>query len=367
MGVGHVLLGVILALAGAANLALGMVIQRMGLAFPQERIPCLKWSLNRHVVWFLGLLTYGAGNGLYAASLVFGPLSLLSGIFTTLLVWNLLFARVLLGEKLTGPNIGGALVILVGVVMCFLATPEQTTTIFLPADILRLCSVSGVLYLVILAIIVVVSVVAIAWFEKKYPQPKGVHAEEVPVAQPPVWLNRLMSLVYPGSLGVDEGVAHLTMKATLSMFDACAGGVCMPWQEPILWPFFLIWILASFATVWWLRKVFTRYESTIALPIDYGILNAVSACSGLIFYQEHESMQPWQLALMSCGVLTILTGVALPQLVLKQKIPTAEQGEEMVEPIGAGYTEDEGFRLEEGTPHPSTQVLELEESKQQAL
>jgi len=33
-----------------------------------------------------------------------------------------------------------------------------------------------------------------------------------PVRVPAAWLDRVMAVVYPGSLGVDEGIAHLTMK-----------------------------------------------------------------------------------------------------------------------------------------------------------
>ena len=36
-------------------------------------------------------------------------------------------------------------------------------------------------------------------------------------ARPPEWLARVMSIVYPGSLGVDEGIAHLAMKASVSV------------------------------------------------------------------------------------------------------------------------------------------------------
>ncbi len=37
-----------------------------------------------------------------------------------------------------------------------------------------------------------------------------------------------------------------------------------------------------------------RYETTRALPIDYGMVNAVSVCSGMIFYRESSQMAQWQ-------------------------------------------------------------------------
>lgn len=105
--------------------------------------------------------------------------------------------------------------------------------------------------------IILCSVRSIVWFEKKYPLPSSSrttnnegenttkegriekenettslaqhhnsstenHSDSdnetpstTPVALPPIWLDRIMAVVYPGSLGVDEGIAHLTMKASV--------------------------------------------------------------------------------------------------------------------------------------------------------
>lgn len=72
-------------------------------------------------------------------ALLYGPLSLLAGVFTTLLIFNLIFARLLLGEKLTPYKIIGALFILIGVIMCIVATPRKgNDTEFTPKDIERL-------------------------------------------------------------------------------------------------------------------------------------------------------------------------------------------------------------------------------------
>ena len=40
--------------------------------------------------------------------------------------------------------------------------------------------------------------------------------------------------------------------------------------------------------------VLRRYETTIALPVEYGALNVGSVCTGLLFYAERDSMDTWQ-------------------------------------------------------------------------
>jgi len=67
------------------------------------------------------------------------------------------------------------------------------------------------------------------------------------------------------------------MKATISMLANCEGDDCSMW---IVWVAALFWIVTSFATLWWLKTVFGRYEVTKALPVEYGAVNIASMCSG---------------------------------------------------------------------------------------
>jgi len=135
-------------------------------------------------------------------------------------------------------------------------------------------------------------------------------AKDVTTARrPPPWLDNFMGLVYPGSLGLDEGIAHLTMKGTLAMIGDC--GFC---GEAVFWFFLILWISASVATAWWLKVVFARYETTAALPIEYGMVNLASVCSGLIFYSEADYMETWQVILSLIGLLIILTGIQCSRL-----------------------------------------------------
>jgi len=151
----------------------------------------------------------------------------------------------------------------------------------------------------------------------------------------------LMSLVYPGSLGLDEGIAHLTMKGSMAMLADC--GLCQHW---VLYFFLVLWISSSVATAWWLKVVFARYETTSALPVEYGMVNLVSVCSGLIFYNESKYMEAWQLLCSISGVALVLLGIqcstlkALPFGFLGKHAVGAVPGtqERRVDPILAGKT-----------------------------
>ena len=86
---GDLALGLLLTLAGAILLALSMVTQRFALSHKDHRIRCCRFLLPRDVVWFGGLVVYGAANALKIVAQPYAPFSVLSSIWTTLLVFNL--------------------------------------------------------------------------------------------------------------------------------------------------------------------------------------------------------------------------------------------------------------------------------------
>lgn len=260
---------------------------------------------------------------------LFFSISLSNRVFTTLLIWNLIFSRCILGEKITKFKALGSIVILVGVILCIHAAPslrdndrannddeenevEKDDQALTPTEVLELSKrLIGAVYVSLLMFCVISSIVTINWYEMTYPL-TAVSDELSRAKAPPRWLDRVMSLVYPVSLGIDEGIAHLTMKASVGMIDTCSdAGEC---RHPIMFVFIAIWVIASLATLWWLRRVFSRYETTEALPVEYGTVSAISACSGLVFYREAKMMAPWQLSVTLLGVATILFGIFIGNL-----------------------------------------------------
>ena len=78
---------------------------------------------------------------------------------------------------------------------------------------------------------------------------------------------------------LDEALADLLIKAWTGVLAKCPeDDTCGAW---VLWVSVCAWVLSAFASaLWWYRKVLARYETTVALPIEYGALNAASALTG---------------------------------------------------------------------------------------
>jgi len=595
---GNIPLGIFLTLIGAMMLALGMVLQRYGLSYPVQEVPMpFGKKLSRNKVWIIGFLTYFGGNGLYALALPLAPLSLLAGIFTTLLIFNIIFAYKLMKEPLTKYKLAGAGVIIFGVVLCVCSTPSGVPTEFTSDQISEyLNSARGLSWILLLVVLILSTAYSIHWFERTYykdediakegelvldlfddmveevdsPEPKknrlprflrsltrayevhdriqvmqrkkkvlenhsalgfslfaaagkiledqkaaksgtlvaveederlpdmsthrsmdGLETQTAPasrlsihdamatsprlpkatrhslrtgssrgsprrpmgrtamdfsrtrtmvdiltdskklgpgkrksvimdaVAQiltphpvgrrrahtrgsrasgallavptplrdvpedqveimhdvelekpgrkesegkpsstrkrkkkmgkldmfdgeymisdeeddpagakkgnesadelsenereepppPPEWQLRIMSLVYPGSLGIDEGLGLLAMKGVVAVL--AAGNW---WASGIFWFMLLTWGTCALGTLWWLRVVFARYETTKALPIEYGMVNVMQVLSGLVFFREDQYYKTWQLILLFIGVFVILCGVQVGRM-----------------------------------------------------
>ena len=181
---GSITLGIIMAIAAAAGIGISMVTQRYALASLKPRVylwPC--GMMTKFRVWFCGLVMYGAANGMQAFSLTLGPLFLLGGIFTLLLVFNLVFARLILGEVITLAKTAGALTIVVGVVCAIVAAPSDVQTEYTPAEIKALLQrPAGTAYLFLLFSTLLATIVAMVSFERRYPTHDYLLAQQQPFA-----------------------------------------------------------------------------------------------------------------------------------------------------------------------------------------
>ena len=172
LDIGLLMIGVVFTLLGACCLAFSMTVQRYALAHPKEVIPYCGLHLRRKTVWSVGLLLYIAANGLKVAALNFGPMTVLSSLFTTLLVFNLVIANKLLDEEITPPKVAGAIFIVAGAGVCSIATPKGVPSAYNPQEVRELFGKSppfGWFLILIYIIVAVTAVVMIVYIERKYP------------------------------------------------------------------------------------------------------------------------------------------------------------------------------------------------------
>jgi hypothetical protein len=132
---GGLFIGIGLCLLAACTLALSMNVQCYALSSAQaefdgliENIFCGMHScMTRNRLWSFGLLLYAFANMFYVVGLGFAPLSLMSALFATVLVFNALFANRFLGEALVQSDMVGLGIIVASVGVCGYFGPTEST------------------------------------------------------------------------------------------------------------------------------------------------------------------------------------------------------------------------------------------------
>ena len=105
-------------------------------------------------------------------ALMHGPMTVLSSVFSTLLVFNLIIASRVLGEAVTAPKVAGALLILTGAGVTTGATPQGVPKAYTPRDVRALLSAAppyGWFIPLLFCVCVMVSVVGIVLLERHFP------------------------------------------------------------------------------------------------------------------------------------------------------------------------------------------------------
>jgi len=220
----------------------------------------------------------------------------------------------------------GAAVVLVGCVLCSAGAPTTAQTEFTSEEVADLFSqTAGLAWFLGLAGAVVVCIALMCAFERRYPTadltacrhrlarcaPDAPLPDTSDLRLAPMWMENLMALIYPGSLGLDEAIVHICLRAGNGMSTTCEQGGCTHWIYPVV---LSLWLTTAMATLWWLRVVFKRYETTVALPVEYGAMTAADVVSGLVFFKEYSKMDAWQIAVVICGVVVCLAGIQIGRM-----------------------------------------------------
>ena len=116
-----VVLGVVLCEVAVVMIALGSDLQRYALTMVAPERRCGPFSCS-NTLWFVGLIIYFSGNGVFVAALGLAPASLCAALIATVVVANALISRALLKETLARCDYHGGALIMVTLTMSLTLT-----------------------------------------------------------------------------------------------------------------------------------------------------------------------------------------------------------------------------------------------------
>ena len=212
-GLFQLTMGLLLCLLATACIALGSNFQRYGLVVVEpkgERCGCIS---RGYAVWAGGWGIYLLGNLFYTYAVTLAPATLCSALMGTIVVWNGIIARILLGEKLAVCDYHGGFLILVGIALAQTWGPSRSDD----HDAIQLIALfhepMGILYLLCTTVMLIALVSLLIWHERLVHSVRSVERDELgrrvtrsplPI---PTQVNRKrasqeVEMVDPGSIAV---------------------------------------------------------------------------------------------------------------------------------------------------------------------
>eukprot|EP00935_MAST-01C_sp_MAST-1C-sp1_P001146 g1146.t1 len=323
---GSILVGVIFSMLAAMTLALSMNIQSYALSAPlDEGIYAACSCLNRNRLWTIGLLFYASANGFYVVGLGFAPLSLMSALFATVLVFNAIFANRFLGEEVRTTDVLGLVIILGSVSVCGVFGPTSNKDISAD-DIWQLClASSGILFWSASISCLLILIIKVNRFETNYPAfgnpdadnmvedgtgrlDKSGERKPYVLREPGREEVLLMMVIYPLILAIFESLGQVGMKAVSCMLKLHGEGKDQL-STTTFWVCLFLLCVDGYLIILWLAKVYGKFETTDCLPIEYGIVTVVSVSSGIIFFQEYKEVASVNLIVMAASMVGCCFGI----------------------------------------------------------
>ena len=361
-----VAIGLLMCLSATGCIALGSNFQRYGLVVVEPkggRCGCIS---RGYAVWGGGWGIYLTGNMLYTYAVTLAPATLCSALMGTIVVWNGIIARVLLGERLMVCDYHGGFLILVGIAIAQAWGPtksddhngEQLASLFYEP--------TAIVYLVCTTTLLICLTTLLVWHERLVYAVREVERDEFgrrvtgsPSKSPiqmkrsspspsPVQANRkrlngeielaniaekacgnlsrkdlelfnaartrrttlasldrvlpetscanfrlkFMPFAYPLLVGVIESLMTVCLVAVSRLFYQTLDGDSQI-SLPIFWILGVCLLFLMFGQVWWLRKALLNLPVSRVLPIEYGVVSALTMLGGIFLCSmknEHQGV-----------------------------------------------------------------------------
>jgi hypothetical protein len=306
-------IGIVLAICAAFTLALSMNVQQFALSAPIKHRILARWG--RDMIWVGGLFLYLMAQGFLVAALNFGPQTLISAVFATVLLFDALIARFILRKEILATDALGLAVILAAVMVCAICGPNIDYDVSIPVVKNCITNPMGALFTMASFMFVCMLTKLVFVFEATYPLFRSPEVEELQmkngvdaVIKPPKHVESLMMVIYPLALAVVEMGGQTTLKGFMGMviFD-----IELVFTSGIFWAVACTWLCCVAGTVYGLRKVYAKFETVECLPIEYGVNTVLCIFAGLIFYQEHQYVDSTNLVIISVSACFVPVGVAI--------------------------------------------------------
>ncbi|KAG0345953.1 hypothetical protein BG004_002744 [Podila humilis] len=346
------LFGISIAVATSFIQSLGLTIQRKSHVINEAIHPK---ELRRHAcqrpLWHLGFHTYILSNLTGTIfSIGYLPVIILAPLGAVTLVFNALFARLLLGDVFSRQSAIGTMLILLGAIMIglFGVVPEPSHSL---EDLIALWKRPAfIIYFSLIELTVVSLLVCNRIVEGILKNHASAHLADSSSSnsnsnntsgQPyqhhhrQQHLNRSISSRYPKLLGGGRSFRKLSpsrIKTMLGISYGCVGGMLSSqallfaksaidmliltivegknqFESPLSWFLVIALVTAALLQLYYLNKGLRLCDTVLLVPLSFCAYNVSCLFNGLVYYDQWGRLYWWQILLVLFGISQVLVGV----------------------------------------------------------
>ena len=311
-------LGVAASVVGSITLNLGINIQKLAFvrhnALPVNNRP----QIYRNPLWLLGLLVFLFGNTGDAVGLTFTAQSVITPLGSISLVSNLIFAWLLVGEKLDRATAIGTLFIVIGVILTVSSGNNECTSFTLDQLIL-LFSQGGFLAFAALHICCLACLLRFLYVKEKEILSVGLHG-----------LNHntrlLLRLAYPVTGSLFATWTVLLVKSFGELIKQSVRSGESEFQRVEGW-LIVLGVLASFPLQYMcIQQGLRHFSAMYIVPVFSSAWTIGSVTIGALFWKEFTNFRQEQYFFFFFGIAIITLGIFLLQQRNVQVIPEETGG-----------------------------------------
>ncbi|KAF9164898.1 hypothetical protein DFQ26_000891 [Actinomortierella ambigua] len=382
------MMGISIAVATSFIQSLGLTIQRKSHVMNEAIYPKeLRRQACQRPLWHLGFHTYILSNVTGTIfSIGYLPVIILAPLGAVTLVFNALFAKLLLGDQFTKQSAFGTCLILLGAVLIglFGVVPEPSHSL---EDLIELWKRPAfIVYFSMVEIAVVFLLVSNHVVEKllvqqaaavamasssalRYqfdpasnaPAPSATSLASAPLKGVAYRLGKMKPSRVKTLLGISYGCVGGMLSSQALLFAKSAIELLMltilegknQFSSPLSWFLVVALIAAALLQLYYLNQGLRLCDTVLLVPLSFCAYNVSCLFNGLVYYNQWGRLYWWQILFVLFGISQVLIGVLV--LAWRPDVMNADDYHH----DGADDEDEEGLLNSEGMMHPEENALLL--------
>jgi|EP01047_Picozoa_sp_COSAG01_P030182 drug/metabolite transporter (DMT)-like permease len=297
-------LGVVLSVVSSVVSNLGVNTQKLSLMREAKRKKgAPDRSYFRQPLWLVGLLMVFTGSLGDFAALGFAAQSLVTPVGAVTMVANLFFASMWLGETLSGKDMVGTVLILIGAVLAG-AFADKSDQCYTLDELVNLYAEPAFVVYVLAVLGVCALFYGISRRCERVRAEHGVHSAQY------AKLTKIHPFCYSLLSGTTGAQSVLFAKSTAELLEISFGGD-VQFHRPVSWLILALMLCSIFLQLHFMARGLQHFDALYIVPVFQCFFITVAILGGGVYFGELSRFSTLQSIMFPLGVLFTIGGVGI--------------------------------------------------------